>query len=140
MKWLKSDSMIIAASGLSIGVLGVVLAFFGNPSNSGICITCFVENLSGALRMHANTRMAYIRPELIGFVTGSFLMALAGREHRSRSGKAPLLGFMLGFFLVVGSSVFMGCPIKMMLRLGAGDLTAVAGFVGLAFGVWIGIL
>jgi hypothetical protein len=67
-------------------------------------------------------------------------MALAGHEHRSRSGKMPFLGFLLGIFLVAGSSVFMGCPIKMMLRLGAGDLTAVAGFAGLAFGVWIGIL
>jgi len=140
MKRFKGDALLIAASGLSMGILGAALAFWGNPANSGICVSCFVENLSGALRMHDNARMSYLRPELIGFIFGAFLMALAGREHRSRSGKMPFLGFGLGIFLIVGSSVFMGCPIKMMLRLGAGDLTAAAGFAGLAFGVWVGIL
>jgi YedE family putative selenium metabolism protein len=140
MKWLKGDGLLIAASGLSMGILGAALAYWGNPANSGICISCFIENLSGALRMHTNARMSYLRPELVGFVSGAFLMALAGREHRSRSGKMPFIGFFLGIFLIAGSSVFMGCPIKMMLRLGAGDLTAVAGFAGLGIGVWIGIL
>lgn len=32
----------------------------------------------------------------------------------------------------------MGCPIKMALRLGAGDFTAAAGLVGLVAGVWLG--
>jgi YedE family putative selenium metabolism protein len=98
-----------------------------------------MENLSGSLGLHQNLRMSYLRPELAGFIIGAFLSALLGREVRPRSGAYPVLAFVLGFFLIVGSSVFMGCPIKMMLRLGAGDLTAVAGFFGLAGGVWVGI-
>ena len=139
MRRLSNDALLILASGAALGGLGAALALWGNPVNSGICISCFVENLSGSLGLHGNLRMAYFRPELAGFVAGAFLMALFGREMRPRSGSYPMLGFLLGIFLIVGSSVFMGCPIKMMLRLGAGDFTAVAGVAGLAFGVWIGV-
>lgn len=135
---LENDGLLILLSGLALGALGAALSFWGNPSNSGICISCFMENMAGAVRLHSNSRMAYLRPELAGFVLGAFAMSLAGREHRPRVGRFPLLGFVLGFFLVAGSSVFMGCPIKMALRLGAGDLTAAAGFAGLAAGVGTG--
>ena len=139
MRKLSLDTVLIIGSGLSLGALGAALALWGNPANSGICVSCFVENLSGSLGLHSNLRMAYLRPELVGFVAGAFLTALLGREMRPRSGSYPMLAFVLGVFLIVGSSVFMGCPIKMMLRLGAGDMTAVAGILGLAGGVWVGI-
>ena len=139
MRKPSSDVILIVGSGLSLGALGAGLALWGNPANSGICISCFVENLSGSLGLHQNLRMAYFRPELAGFVIGALFSALMGREMRPRSGTYPVLAFLLGFFLIVGSSVFMGCPIKMMLRLGAGDLTAVGGLFGLAAGVWLGI-
>ena len=139
MRKLSLDNILIIGSGLSLGALGAALAVWGNPANSGICVSCFMENLSGSLGLHHNLRMAYLRPELVGFVGGAMLMAILGREMRPRSGAYPVLAFVLGCFLIVGSSVFMGCPIKMMLRLGAGDMTAVAGLLGLAGGVWVGI-
>ncbi|MDH3543378.1 MAG: YedE family putative selenium transporter, partial [Desulfobulbaceae bacterium] len=46
--------------------------------------------------------------------------------------------FLLGFFILVGCAVFIGCPIKMILRLAAGDLTAIAATAGLIFGIWLG--
>ena len=139
MRKFSTDTLLIIGSGLSLGALGAALAVWGNPANSGICVSCFMENLSGSLGLHQNLRMAYLRPELVGFVGGAMLTAILGREMRPRSGAFPVLAFVLGFFLIVGSSVFMGCPIKMMLRLGAGDMTAVAGLLGLAGGVWVGI-
>ena len=139
MRKFSTDTLLIIGSGLSLGALGAALAVWGNPANSGICVSCFMENLSGSLGLHQNLRMAYLRPELVGFVGGAMLTAILGREMRPRSGAYPVLAFVLGFFLIVGSSVFMGCPIKMMLRLGAGDMTAVAGLFGLAGGVWVGI-
>lgn len=139
MKRFSSDTLLVLASGLSLGGLGAALALWGNPANSGICVSCFVENLSGSLGLHDNLRMAYFRPELAGFIAGAFLMAFVGKELRPRSGSYPVIGFIMGVLLIVGSSVFMGCPIKMMLRLGAGDLTAAAGVAGLAFGVWVGV-
>ena len=139
MKWLKGDGLLIGASGLSLGLFGAALVFWGNPANSGICISCFTENLAGTLGLHQNARMAYLRPELVGFIAGAFIVALMGKEFRPRAGRLPVHGFILGVFLIVGSSVFMGCPIKMILRIGAGDMTALAGLGGLAAGVFIGI-
>ena len=127
------------ATSLSLGALGVFLAVWGNPENSGICVSCFLENSAGALGLHGNTRMQYLRPELLGFVLGAFASAMAFREFRTRGGGTPLAHLTAGVFLIVGCAVFIGCPIKLFLRLGAGDLTAVLGAAGLVAGVWTGL-
>jgi len=137
MKVLRMiDSTIIAGALLGLG--GVFLVFMGNPTNSGFCISCFLENLAGSLQLHENVRMSYIRPELIGFTLGAFFMALQSRRFKVTGGSSPIIRFLLGFFILVGCAVFIGCPIKMILRLAAGDLTAIAATVGLVFGVWLG--
>ncbi|HEY6007262.1 MAG TPA: YedE-related selenium metabolism membrane protein, partial [Geobacteraceae bacterium] len=130
---------IVVAVGTVLGVLGVFLAVWGNPENSGICVSCFIENSAGALGFHDNPRMQYLRPELIGFVLGSVVSAVAFRDFRSRGGSAPLPRLFSGIFLIVGCAVFIGCPIKLFLRLAAGDLTAAAGGGGLVAGVWVGL-
>jgi YedE family putative selenium metabolism protein len=130
---------LVVASGLLLGVLGVLLSVWGNPENSGICVSCFIENSAGALGFHDNQRMQYLRPELMGFVLGSVVSALVFNDFRSRGGSAPLSRLFLGVFMIFGCAVFIGCPIKLLLRLTAGDLTAVAGVIGLVFGVWVGL-
>jgi YedE family putative selenium metabolism protein len=134
----NQDLLLMIASGLAIGGLGMWLSFLGNPRNAGICISCFMENLAGALSLHGNARMEYVRPELIGFVLGAAAAAFLGREFRAEGGSSPVLRFFGGVILIVGCGVFMGCPIRMALRLGAGDFTAAAGLVGLVAGVWLG--
>ena len=127
------------ATALLLGTVGVLLSVWGNPENSGICVSCFIENSAGALGLHDNGNMQYLRPELIGFLLGSTASALAFRDFRSRGGSAPLSRLFLGIFLIFGCAVFIGCPIKLFLRLSAGDLTAVAGVAGLLAGVWLGL-
>lgn len=129
----------VVAAGLLLGALGVLLAIWGNPRNSGICVSCFMENTAGALGLHDNARMQYLRPELIGLVLGALISAAGFREFRSRGGSAPLPRLAAGFLLIVGCAVFIGCPIKLLLRLSAGDLTAGAGVAGLVAGVWVGL-
>jgi YedE family putative selenium metabolism protein len=129
----------VVATGLLLGVVGVLLSLWGNPENSGICVSCFIENSAGALGFHDNPHMQYLRPELIGFVLGATLSSLGFREFRSRGGSAPLPRLVAGIVLMVGCGVFIGCPIKLFLRITAGDLTALAGVVGLVVGVWIGL-
>jgi len=125
--------------GAIIGIGAVWLSLEGNPANTGICASCFLENVAGALRLHDNFRMQYLRPEIIGFVLGAFGLALARREFVPTGGSSPLLRFLVGALLIVGCSVFIGCPVKMVLRLAAGDLNAVVGFVGLVAGIYIGL-
>jgi len=138
LSWLRRN--LDLASGAAVGLGGAVLVLLGNPRNSGICASCFAENVAGALRLHQDPRMSYLRPELMGFVLGATLAALGARGFRARGGSAPLVRFFVGGFLIVGSSIFLGCPIKVLLRLAGGDWTAVPGVAGLAAGAWAGVL
>ncbi|SPP99885.1 conserved membrane hypothetical protein [Candidatus Sulfobium mesophilum] len=126
-------------TGAVIGISGVMLSFLGNPANTGFCISCFMENIAGSLGLHGNTRMQYLRPEIIGFVIGSFLIAVYRKEFRATGGSSPLLRYLVGILLIIGCSVFIGCPIKMIFRLAAGDFTALIGVGGLTAGVYVGL-
>lgn len=126
-------------TGAAIGIAGVILSLLGNPANTGFCISCFMENIAGSIGLHGNVRMQYLRPEIMGFVIGSFLMSLYKKEFMATGGSSPLLRYIVGIFLIIGCAVFIGCPIKMVFRLAAGDLTAVIGVFGLAAGVYIGL-
>ena len=139
MMALSRDMKWIIAAGLLLGVFGSLLAFWGNPPNTGICISCFLENSAGALGLHNDVRMRYFRPELTAFILGSFLAAIAKGEFKARSSGSGLGGFTLGFLMIVGSAVFIGCPIKLILRLAGGDLTALSGLFGLIAGVTVGL-
>jgi YedE family putative selenium metabolism protein len=125
--------------GAVIGSGAVLLSFLGNPANTGICVSCFMENVAGALGFHNDIRMQYIRPEIIGFVLGAFGLALYRKEFVSTGGSSFLLRFMIGIFLIIGCSVFIGCPVKLVLKLAAGDLSAVIGLIGLTTGIYIGL-
>jgi hypothetical protein len=83
------DASIVTGALLGLG--GVLLTYLGNPVNSGICVSCFVENIAGALQLHNDPRMSYIRPELIGFLLGSFLVAVKTGRFRVRGGAPHLL-------------------------------------------------
>ncbi|MBE9519482.1 MAG: YedE-related selenium metabolism membrane protein [Proteobacteria bacterium] len=125
--------------GAVIGIGAVMLSYYGNPANTGLCVSCFMENVAGALRLHDNIRMQYLRPEIMGFVLGAFLMSLYRKEFVSTGGSSPLLRFLIGILLIIGCSIFIGCPVKMILRLAAGDIGAIVGFVGLTTGIYIGL-
>lgn len=125
--------------GAVIGSGAVLLSYYGNPANTGLCVACFMENVAGALGFHDNVRMQYLRPEIIGFVLGAFALSMYRREFRSTGGSSPLLRFLVGMLLIIGCGVFIGCPIKLFLRISAGDLSAIAGLFGLVGGVYVGL-
>jgi uncharacterized protein len=130
---------LFVITGAVMGIAGVLLSYWGNPANTGFCVSCFMENIAGSIGLHGNIRMQYLRPEIIGFVLGAFVMAYAKGEYSATGGSSPLLRFFVGGLLIVGCAVFIGCPIKMMFRLSAGDLTALVGVGGLIAGVFIGM-
>ncbi len=131
--------MTFILTGGIIGIGAVLLSYFGNPSNTGICVSCFMRNIAGAVGLHGDIRMQYIRPEIIAFVLGSFFTSIMTKNFKPTSGSSPLLRFFVGILLIIGCSVFVGCPIKMVLRISSGDLTAIVGVIGLAAGVWTGL-
>ena len=137
MEFLNSKKGL-AIVGVCIGVLVVLLAAFGNPSNMAICAACFIRDTAGALKLHSADKVQYFRPEIVGFIGGSFLIALATREYRSTAGSSPMTRFALGFIMMIGALVFLGCPLRMVIRMAAGDLNAWVGLVGLVAGAITG--
>lgn len=129
----------IALSGLMVGFLGTLLVVFGNPVNMGVCVACFYRDIAGSIGLHQAAVVQYIRPEIIGFILGAFIIAKMRGEFRVRGGSSPIIRFLLGFFLMIGALVFLGCPLRMILRLANGDLNAVTGLFGYVAGIYVGI-
>ena len=136
---MKKENLFVILTGVVIGIAALVLTALGNPANMGFCIACFERDIAGAVGLHSAAKVQYVRPEIISLVLGSFLMALASKEWKARAGSSPALRFVLGAFVMIGALVFLGCPLRMVLRIGGGDLNAVVGLVGFAAGILVGI-
>jgi YedE family putative selenium metabolism protein len=137
---VSRTALWLGGGGLIIGAVAAWLVSQGNPGNMGLCIACFLRDTvgffaGGSANMGA---VAYIRPELVGLPLGALAAALSAKEFRARGGSAPLIRFALGFAFMAGALVFLGCTVRAWLRLGGGDLSALAGIAGIVFGVWIG--
>jgi len=130
----------IIATGAAIGLIAVLLVKMGNPANMGFCIACFIRDIAGGLGLHRAAVVQYLRPEIMGLVLGAFIAAKAGKEFSSRGGSSPMTRFFLGIIVMIGALMFLGCPLRMILRLAGGDLNALVGIVGFAAGIYIGVL
>lgn len=135
---ITKEKRNLMIAGILVGIIAVVLVAFGNPANMGFCIACFVRDTAGALHLHSAAPVQYLRPEIIGLVLGAFCMAVLKGDFRAKGGSSPMLRFVLGFFMMTGALVFLGCPLRMVLRLAGGDLNALVGLFGFAAGVAIG--
>ncbi|MGN0668384.1 MAG: YedE family putative selenium transporter [Angelakisella sp.] len=137
---MKKVNWLVVIAGLVVGAAAVLLTALGNPGNMGFCIACFLRDTSGALGLHSAGVVQYIRPEIIGIVLGSLIASLAFKEFKGRGGSSPALRFVLGMFVMVGALMFLGCPLRMMIRIGGGDLNALVGLAGFALGIFVGTL
>ena len=52
---VKRERIQIVIAGLIIGVIASLLVFFGNPSNMGFCIACFLRDTAGGLGLPTNS-------------------------------------------------------------------------------------
>ena len=136
---MKNEQRNIILAGVIIGIISASLVLFGNPKNMGFCIACFIRDTAGGLGLHRAEAVRYIRPEIIGIVLGSFGTSLANREFSPKGGSAPMTRFILGFFVMAGCLMFLGCPFRMILRLAGGDLNAVFGLIGFVLGILCGV-
>ena len=129
----------VIAAGAVVGILATALTVLGNPANMGFCIACFIRDIAGALKLHSAKPVQYFRPEIVGLVAGSMIMSLGYKEFRPRAGSSPATRFVLGAFVMMGALVFLGCPLRMVIRMGGGDLNAFVGLAGFFAGILTGI-
>ena len=135
----KRINPIVVIAGVVVGIAALALTAFGNPANMGFCIACFVRDIAGATKLQTAAPVQYFRPEIVGLVLGSLVMSLASHEFKARAGSSPATRFVIGAFVMIGALVFLGCPLRMVIRMGGGDLNAFVGLVGFAIGIVIGV-
>ena len=129
---------LVMVTGLIVGAAAVILTALGNPKNMGFCIACFERDIAGALSFHKAGAVQYFRPEIVGLVIGAMLMAMIKKEWRPQGGSSPFTRFILGMLVMIGALVFLGCPLRMVIRIGGGDVNALIGLLGFVVGIVIG--
>lgn len=135
---MEGKKGIIFTGGI-VGIISVLLVYLGNPGNMGFCIACFLRDIAGGIGLHRAEVVQYIRPEVIGLVLGAFLISLKNKEFQVKGGSSPFIRFILGMVVMIGALIFLGCPLRMVLRLAGGDLNAIVGILGFSFGIFIGV-
>jgi len=145
-----SQLIALSLTGALIAVAALTLTVLGNPGNMGMCAACFIRDIAGALGLHHNTLLQYARPEVIGVILGAFALTLATRVPKSplrhklgaaaiKGGSAPLTRFALGAAMMIGALIFLGCPLRMLIRIAGGDLNAIIGLFGFIAGILAGL-
>lgn len=134
---VRRRAVAIALVGL-VGAFAALLVAAGNPGNMGLCGACFLRDLSGALGFTASGKApAVFRPELAGVVLGSTALAFARRRFVARSGSYAAARFFLGTIMACAALVLLGCPFRLLQRLGGGDLNAWVALPGFVVGVLV---
>jgi len=125
-------------------------AFFGlyPPSCYSFCLTCHVRDLvNTASNFLFETRFetAYLARRAImltspGVVIGAFIASRIFGEHRRVKSSSRLLFFLSGFTVMIIGIIIFGCPVRIVMRAGYGDLYGITALAGLFAGVYIGTL
>lgn len=125
-------------------VLGLAAGCLVSPDirATGLCTSRFMGDIAGVLQLHNVEGYKYVPPEFLGIVLGAFLTSILFKEwkgYRSSTYTPLAIRFIIGTIIVYGSLVFIGCPVRAYIRLGSGDLNAIAGIAGLIIGITVGI-
>ncbi|MBQ4611646.1 MAG: YedE-related selenium metabolism membrane protein [Clostridia bacterium] len=130
----------VLLTGIVIGICALVLTAAGNPANMGFCIACFLRDIAGAIKLHSAAVVQYVRPEIIGIIVGAMAAALIKKEWKAVGGSSPVTRFLLAVVVMIGALVFLGCPLRMVIRIGGGDFNAIVGLVGFIAGIFVGTI
>jgi hypothetical protein len=137
--------------GVIAGVLFVaaeVLLGIYPPSAYAFCLACHVRDLvntawnamlGAALETTGLAKRALLLTSP-GVLLGAFAAAALYRERRRQPLERPLLYFLAGLAVMsVGIAIF-GCPTRIVLRAGYGEVYGIAALAGMLAGIFCGTL
>jgi len=122
-----------------VGGLAAALVLLGNPGNMGLCGACFLRDVAGSVGLLTPGAPRIFRPEILGVMVGALLFVVGRGRYQARSGTHAVTRLFFGALMGMGALVFLGCPFRLLQRLGGGDATALSGALGLVLGVGIGL-
>ena len=132
--------------GIAAGILFVLLEVVFNlypPSAYGFCLSCHTRDLISTIvnRLAGTSWGATILSGRVLMLTspaviaGALLTAHFFRETRFKRAEKPLRSFIYGFIIMTAGIVIFGCPTRLLLRAGYGDIYALGGVVFMYAGV-----
>lgn len=136
--WYQKKGLLLL--GAIAGIFTAGLAYMGNPANMALCAACFIRDMAGAMKFHNAAAVQYFRPEIVGIILGAFIVSLKSGEFGSSGSGSTPIRVLLGAIMMICALVFLGCPLRMVLRMSAGDMSAYVGLVGFLGGLATGIV
>jgi hypothetical protein len=142
-------------AGMAIGILAafvqVLLISAGGPEAYGFCVACHTRDVVNiAVNTVAGTKLAVaaisqnaILPMMTvaGVLIGAFTSAKYYQDFKLKEGSVvSYFWYLLSGLLFMIFALFMGgCPYRIALRIGYGDVIALIGVLAIVCGVLIGI-
>jgi hypothetical protein len=132
----------------TIFVLGEVLFNIAPPSAYAFCLSCHTRDLVNTLVnavFARNFQTALIARRFFmvtspAVLLGAYAAARLTREHRKQAADRPLRFFLIGFSIMIVGLVIFGCPTRIVLRAGYGELYGIVALAGLFLGIVAGTL
>lgn len=137
----------------AFGIIAAALAVIAQlyfalrpPQAYGICIVCHGRDLVNTLLTAWTSYSAPVSDAAlkgllvtpIGILLGAFIVAVINGEFKLRFSEIPLVSMICGFVVMSAGLVISGCPMRLLLRAGYGDIAALGYAVVLVFGVLFG--
>jgi hypothetical protein len=154
LPWYERLARYPLAAGLVIGVLAALvqglLISAGGPEAYGFCVACHTRDLvNDAINGMFGTKLAIaaisanaILPVLtvIGVLIGAFAAAKMYGEFTVKKGDLPSYAWYVagGIFFIIFALLMGGCPYRIALRIGYGDVVAITGLLGIICGIFAG--
>jgi hypothetical protein len=131
--------------GVVVGLLAVVVGelWVNPPSAYGLCSACHGRDLTSWVINHVEGKHLFVTAAgagwplftVVGLVAGSFLAARRNREFSSINIGGNVRQFAFGA-VVMGAALFVGgCPTRIIIRTGFGDLAGLIALGGVAAGI-----
>jgi Sulphur transport len=146
-RWARSAVVY----GVVVGLLAVVVGEYldvSPPAAYGLCSACHGRDLATWIVNHAEGKRLFVTAAgagwplltVVGLVIGSFLAARRNREFSSINLGGNLLQFAYGA-VVMGAALFVGgCPTRILIRTGYGDVAGLLALGGVAAGIVLATL
>jgi hypothetical protein len=146
-RWARSAVVY----GVVVGLLAVVVGEYldvSPPAAYGLCSACHGRDLATWIVNHAEGKRLFVTAAgagwplltVVGLVIGSFLAARRNREFSSINLGGNVLQFGYGA-VVMGAALFVGgCPTRILIRTGYGDVAGLLALGGVAAGIVVATL
>ena len=132
----------------SMIVLAEAFAGLYPPAAYSFCLTCHTRDLvntlvNGAFGAHFQTTILSRRVLMLtspSVLVGAIIAVAVHAEYNRQKSTHPIFFFLYGAVIMTLGILIFGCPTRIVIRTGYGDLFGIVALAGMVFGIWLGTL